>query len=166
MRRHSLTNSNPQRNQELYDAYLIKYDFDEAHRYICEAFPKVPILIWSKAWGCNIPRKSQCIDASEAHHIHGSRKGRWDLVSELISVCRQNHVWLEDHPNEAKLICLRAKFVKAITGNPEQFDIGELSQASGYTYPSVIETYSDCGNAVLRGWREEMTEHFRGKAVA
>lgn len=161
MKHRSPTNSHPAENLQLRANYLDKHRHDEAHRYICEVVPAERVKRdWSPLWGGIVPNKSKCIDADDPHHVFGSRKGRWDLWSNLIAVSRPSHEWIEAHPIEGLIVCLYAKWVKSITGNPEDFDLDELHKASGYVFPSYIETLNVSGRAAEM--KSEMVEFFTG----
>jgi hypothetical protein len=165
VRHRSLTNSDNETNEQLRREYVERHGYDEAYRWLCEALDYGRVeKVYSPLWGAWIPDKFREVPGRDPHHIHGGYTGRWDLWSNLICVCRSTHDWLTDNTDEGRVICLYAKWRKAMTGNPEDFDIEELRTASGKNYPEYIETLKVSGR--LQEMRDEMVEHFRAKGAA
>ena len=149
----------PQTNDFLRQSYKDSWVHDEAWRHLYRALGYKQMLARFGYAFRHLPDQNALVDAHDVHHIHGGYTGRWDLWSELISLSRPVHEWVENHPVEGRVVCLYAKWRKSKSANAEDFDQGELSQASGKTYPQVIQTYDVTGE--FKKMRNEMVKGFR-----
>ena len=82
----------------------------------CELCPTINKLV---GFRCNGER------GVEAHHVVGGTGGRWDVVPNLIMVCRPVHDWGHKHPREFRIACLAVKLAK------NEFDRDVMKQVSG-----------------------------------
>lgn len=75
-----------------------------------------------------IPAKFRCRKPSEIHHIFSVRR-RLDLLSVIINLSQQAHLWCHENPIEGRILCLLVKARK------EELDVEEIRKASGM-YPA------------------------------
>lgn len=75
-----------------------------------------------------IPAKFRCKKPSEVHHIFSVRR-RLDLLSVIINLSQQAHLWCHENPIEGRILCLLVKARK------EELDVEEIRKASGM-YPA------------------------------
>lgn len=75
-----------------------------------------------------IPAKFRCKTPSQIHHIFSVRR-RLDLLSVIINLSEQAHLWCHENPVEGRILCLLVKARK------DELDTGEIRKASGM-YPA------------------------------
>jgi len=61
----------------------------------------------------------------DVHHIFGGRKGRWDLMTNLICLSREAHDWCHRNVVDGRVLCMWVKMSKG------EFDATEFQQVSG-----------------------------------
>lgn len=116
MRRRSLKNSHPERNESFRDAYMGSHFYDELLPYFpCNGCGMALVPGYDKA----LPQHGT--DAVEAHHSWGGRKGRWDKAWNLIAVCRPVHEFVERHKTDGRVLGLRLKIDQGIWDEADAF---------------------------------------------
>lgn len=162
-----MSNSNPHKDPALRERYRRAFPNCEVWRWVARAFPQEVISAEFKLYFHGvIPKDTDWIDATEVHHIFGGHGGRYDVWSNLIATHPGSHRMAHRFPREFRLICLWSKYRKSQSVSPAEFDCAELALVSGKSFPSYLSTLDDCGNPVLRSWRDEMTSHFGERNVA
>lgn len=78
---------------------------------------------------------------TQLHHIMGSRKGRWDLLTNLISVSPEVHEFCHANRTSSNVLCLWMKMDKG------ELCWSEFETASGYKR-TVVENWKP-GEAFL-----------------
>jgi hypothetical protein len=85
--------------------------------------------------------------ASEVHHLLGSRKGRHDLTTNLIAICRPVHLWMHANEVDGRVLALSVKFRKG------ELDWDEFETASGYRR-TVVCNWRPTIEAFVPPWTE------------
>lgn len=111
MRQRSLKNSHPGENLKLRQSYA-------------RAHPACELAVW-------LPDHFEEARSAETHHIMTGRK---DVVSNLLRVSWQSHLWLEEHKFDGRLVAI---FIKTQKG---EFSREEFQLASGFFVEGFILT--------------------------
>lgn len=106
MRRRSPTNSRPAEDLEVRRAYLEDNPDCELYIWFCEHF--------------------EDRDGHDPHHNFGGRGGRYDFVTNLLTVSRSAHDWCEKWKTDSRILCIWIKHVK------KELDLDEFKKAGGY----------------------------------
>lgn len=117
---------NPHDNSVLYRAYADEHKFDEIAEELGITF-RLSRGKWEIVPLCLTPN----IGGDRVHHLWSVNQ-RPDYRSNLIKVSGPTHDWLHAHPIMGRVVCVTAKVRKRIrTGDPRDFDLGEMFMASG-----------------------------------
>lgn len=132
MRHRSLTNNNRETNDVLSNDYRDNNKCDE----IAYLFPA-----WDHAF-VRVPGSPPWLileydqPACDLHHITGGILGtpRWDITTNLISLCRHTHLFCEgEHAHDGLVLCLRAKQRKG------ELDWNELDRITHTNFRGWVE---------------------------
>lgn len=71
--------------------------------------------------------------ASDPHHLCGGANGsrRWDVLTNLVGVCRPVHEWVERYRPEGMVLCIKAKMKKG------EYDEDVMKMVLGLTRPGA-----------------------------
>lgn len=91
----------------------------------------------------------------EVHHISiGGRKGKCDVLSNLISVSREAHEFCHRFPKDGKTICLYVKMRKG------ELFVEEVRQAFGMSAGAVVDRNEPTRKWLQPAW-EELRRHIQ-----
>lgn len=105
LNRRSKTNSRPAEDIDVRRQYLEDNPDCELSIWFCEHFDER--------------------DGHDPHHCFGGRGGRHDLVTNLVTVSRSAHDWLENWKTDGRVLTTWIKHVK------NELDLDEFKKASG-----------------------------------
>lgn len=84
-------------NRRVYENLPLRRDYRENNPW-CELSPLLKL-------GRHVPM-------AHIHHICGGRLGRWDLLTNLLSVSAEAHDWAEKHKTDGRILALYVKMQK------------------------------------------------------